>query len=167
MARMGYKRPINSVKHIIDSSGQLAVGLESVTDVVNTVNARSVITVPNEVENGATVGSIFVSIYVLGSSGSTSGLIDWYIWKKPGDAIQAGTVPTPGNTGVSQLRRFIFHEEKGLSATQDGTPMVFKGVIRIPPRFRRMGQQDKIQIVILSSEEIMDFCVKAIYKSFK
>ncbi len=100
-------------------------------------------------------------MYILGTSGSTSGVVNWYIWKNPGGQL---TTPDPTNTGVSDNRRWILHEEKGLFATQDGTPMVFKGVIKIPPRMRRIGDGDEIQVVIQTENDAAEFCVQAIYK---
>ncbi len=113
---------------------------------------------------GATVHSFFLSIFILGDSGSASGLVDWYLIKLP-----AGTTsfPNPGATGLNDQVRFIFHEEKGLFATQDGTPMVFKGVVKIPPRFRRVGRGDSWAIIIRTADSSAEFCVKAIYKYYQ
>ncbi len=106
-------------------------------------------------------------VFVLGDSGSASGLVDWHIKKNPSGLMSGADAQTPGSTGIDSNRRFIFHEEKGLFATQDGTPMVFKGVIKIPPRFRRMGEDDVLQIVLRSPVDGGQFCVKAIYKHFQ
>ena len=167
MARflMGSKRPINSVKHVIDTSGSLVMNVNSTNPVATAVVAPTSSGL-DQVPIGCTISSVFISLYVLGSSGSGSGLIDWYIRKNPGGTQTGGDQPIPGSTGSSALRRFIFHEEKGLAATQDGTPMVFKGVIKIPPRFRRMGEDDELQVVIRSSVADLEFCFKAIYKHY-
>ncbi len=122
--------------------------------------------VGTEVPAGCTISSIYLSVYILGSTGASSGLVDWYIWKNPGGTITGAEAPIPSQTGQSNVRRFIFHEEKGLYASQDGTPMVFKGVIKIPPRFRRMGQGDQLAVKIRSPEDGGTFCIKAIYKYY-
>ncbi len=160
----GYKRPINSVKHVIDSSGALVTGTVSINQIA-VAGRLSDATTPVTVTTGCNVGPIYLSVFVLGTTGGDSGLVDWYLWKEPANLIQTIDEPTPGNTGISPLRRFIFHEEKGLAATQDGTPMVFKGVIKIPPRFRRMGDGDQIKLHLLSDFPAT-FCIKSIYKEY-
>ncbi len=165
MMRSSFKRPINSLKHVVDTSGTTLGGTVSVVPIVETVRNPEA-TAPTNVQAGATVGSVYLSLFFLGSSGTVSGLIDWYLIKNPANSFGVATIPTPGNTGIEQARRFIFHEEKGLAGTEDGATMVFKGVIKIPPRFRRMGDQDELQIRILTAND-MQFCVKAIYKEYQ
>ncbi len=119
-----------------------------------------------ECEQGSSIGALYLSIFVLGDTGSSSDLADWYLYKNPGGQWTTGQLATPGNTGGSKMRRFIFHEEKGIFATQDGTPMVFKGVIKIPPRFRRCGEDDTWNLKLLSPGTAT-FCVKCIYKEYR
>ncbi len=168
MARFRSLRPVNSTKHVIDSTGQLTLNVNSNTDLAvavapGTITETGTVNVPI----GCTISSIFLSIFILGTSGSTSGLVDWHIRKNPSNQMVGADAPTPGSTGVSPNRRFIFHEEKGLYATQDGAPMVFKGVIKIPPRFRRMGDSDRLTVSIRSPNDGAEFCIKAIYKHFE
>jgi len=158
---------VNSVKNVVDTSGQLTGATQSVTDVTATVAAQTT-QGGNEVTQGSKVFAFFISIFVLGSSGSTSGLVDWYIWKNVRSAIPSASIPVPGATGTSPLRNYIIHEEKGLSATQDGTPMVFKGVIKVPRHLQRNAADDKWQIRLLSETgNDADFCIKVIYKFFR
>ncbi len=167
MVRMGSKRPIHSIKNVVDASGGTTGGTISTVPLAVAVRSLSSPVSPTEVTIGSTVSSIFVSVYILGTTGGSSGLVDWYLWKTPGQTTTGVSIPDPGNTGIKSLRRFVFHEEKGLAATQDGTPMVFKGVIRIPPRFRRMGEDDAIQLKLLTETGFdAQFCVKAIYKQY-
>ncbi len=167
MVTMG-KRPINSIKSVVDSSGALVAATSSVNDVAVAVNQRADPTVPNEVLNGSTINAIYLSVYILGESGSSSGIVNWILFKNPGNLMAGGDLPIPGNTGIAANRRFIFHEEKGLYATQDGTAMVFKGWIKIPPRFRRMGDNDKWQVILRTQAgDTAAFCVQAIYKSYQ
>ncbi len=158
-------RPINSFKHVVDSSGALAPAAESVTPICQEDPGGRSTTVPVNVAIGSKVSSLFLSIFVLGTSGSDSGLVDWYIWKNPRGSIPGGSRPIPGNTGLANTRNYIMHEEKGLAATQDGTPMVFKGVIKIPRHFQRIAQGDIFEVVILAPVA-KDFCIKAIYKNY-
>jgi len=102
-------------------------------------------------------------VFVLGAGGADSGLVDWFLIKRPASSLAP---PAPGATGVSPFRKFIIHEEKGIAATQDGTPMVFKGVIRIPKVYQRVGALDELEIH-LESQFAAQFCIKCIYKSYR
>ncbi len=160
------KSPINSIKHIIDSDGALAGGGNSVNDIATAVPNVGATFVPVEVRVGATINAFFLSIFIIGASGSgLSSSLNWYIIKTHGDQT---TLPTPGFTGNSDVRNQIFHEEKGLAGSADGTPMVFKGVIMVPRGMRRMREGDKFIIVLRNGDSTNDanFCVKAIYKSY-
>ncbi len=163
--RMSRFHPVNSFKHVVDSSGALVAGTVSVTPIMSAGDSRNTGN-PAVVAIGSKVSSLFLSIFVLGTTGGDSGLVDWYIWKNPRAQVSLGNTPTPGNTGISTNRNFIIHEEKGLAATQDGTPMVFKGVIKIPRHMQRVAEQDTINVQLVS-DFAGTFCVKAIYKDYQ
>ncbi len=167
--RMGYaKRPINSIKHVIDVEGVLVAGSDSTSDILVAVDQPTTPFKPGDVMFGSHVSSVFLSIFVIGATGTgIDGSINWYIAKQR-DGQLAGAFPTPGNTGVSSVRNQIFHEEKGLSGSADGTPMVFKGVVLIPKTFQRIRQGDQMFIRIrINGTADATFCIKAIYKSYQ
>ncbi len=162
-------QPINSIKHVIDTEGILTMnGASSISDIVVAVpNVDPATFKPGDVRVGAHVNGVFLSVFIIGSSGaSLDASINWYIIKTHD---QQTSIPFPGNTGVAEIRNQIFHEEKGLSGSADGTPMAFKGVIAIPRGMRRMRQGDKISVAIaINASATVDarFCLKAIYKSY-
>ncbi len=162
------KRPINSVKRIIDTTSVLTGGLPVQTTFANAVASRSDPFQPADLVIGETFNGIFVSVFVIGSSGTVPpSAIDWFIIKI--HSGQAGSIPNGGQTGTSELRNQIIHEEKGLSGSGDGTPMAFKGVIVIPKGMRRMREGDEWRLVVQSlSQGAVDLnvCVKVIYKSY-
>ncbi len=129
----------------------------------------------DSVERGSTINSIFLSLFFYSEGGEVATevpLVDWYIIKNPGDtftAFDATELPTPGNTGVHDNKRYIFHTEKGLAGGRDaslsGVPMVFKGVLRIPRVYRKMNANDKITIAARTNFATK-FCCQAIYKWF-
>ncbi len=134
--------------------------------IANTVTVKSASFDPTEVGIGDKINGFFLSIFIIGSSGAPiTGSINWYIIKL--HTAQTGP-PNPGATGVSTLRNQIFHEEKGLAGSGDGTPMAFKGVIAVPRSMRRMRQGDSFEVVIRlnDADQSAGFCLKAIYKSF-
>ena len=154
-------RPVHSVKQVVDST-LLGVsgGTNSTVDLVTAVDdyVGTVGTAPI----GATVKGIYLFVQIQNESSSVN--VDWFVWKNPANGF---TAVTPGATGGALKRRWILHEEKGIpgSTTQGQGPLTFRSFIRFPPKLRRMGDGDKIQIVLRSSQ-IHDICIKAIYKWF-
>ncbi len=158
-------RPIQRVKHVIDTEG-VATAIRSDSPLAIVVNAKQTPTVLTETLVGSTINAFFISVFLIGTTGiGVSGFINWYIAKlRGGQAVS--DLPNPGETGGSDLRNQIFHEEKGLSGSADGTPMVFKGVIAVPKIYRRMRSGDSFHIIIRSPTSDVNFCVKAIYNEF-
>ncbi len=157
---------VKSFKHIIDVSG-------SSTDVNTTIPLSTGIDVVadpnNEAPTGSQINGIYISLFVIGASGAPlNGPIDWYLAKSRSGQNVATAFPTPGATGGSNVRNQILHEEKGLSGSGDGTPMVFKGVIAIPKSMRRVREGDFYFILLKSATgDTNSFCCKAIYKHFE
>ncbi len=161
MARRGSRLVvINSYKNVIDTIGGLVGAVVSNTDVAIAVQPGSLVTTGNQVPIGGKITSIYYSIYAKMTDVDVIGLMDMYWWKN-----QAGqlTAPVPGNTGISEGKRYIFHEEKGLSGDDGSTPMVVKGVIKIPSRYQRFGNGDELQFRIVSGNSGF-FCAKHIYR---
>ncbi len=159
---------INSVKHIIDSEGALSGGAISTTPIGTAVTVRSAVFNPEELALGENVNGFFISVFIIGATGAPlNGSIDWYIAKLRGGQT-IGDLPAPNNAGISELRNQIFHQEKGLAGSGDGTPMAFKGVIAVPKGMRRTRSGDQYVIALSSGDATNDatFCIKAIYKSF-
>lgn len=152
-------RPVNTVKNIIDNTSLgIAAATNTTVNLVTCVNAYA--GGAGQVPIGAKVRSIY--LFVQGQCDAANGNIDWYISKNPANQM---TKPTPGATTGHPFRRFIFHEEKGLPGdySTGAGPLTFKGVIRIPPRFCRMGEDDRIDVVFRGLNQY-SFCLKAIYK---
>ncbi len=161
-------RPVNSIKHILDADGTLLNDGTSVfVPILDTKAALDAVFVPGDVRIGEKVNGIFLSIFIIGATGAPIGAsVNWYIIKQHAQQV---TFPDPDNTGVSALRNQIFHEEKGLAGSGDGTAMAFKGVIAIPRGMRRMREGDKLFIALqvnAAATGDANFCVKAIYKSY-
>ncbi len=168
MARFRNMSPINSIKHILDSEGQLTGGATSANDIAFAVpNVDTTTFKPGDIRVGGKVNAFFISLFVIGATGGpVNGSVNWYLMKihEGQDAV----LPIPGQTGTSKVRNQIIHEEKGLVGSGDGTAMAFKGVIAIPRSMRRFREGDKWRISINSIDATTDaqFCLKVIYKSF-
>ncbi len=171
-------RPINSRKNIVDDSGVLPAGSSTLlfsatsNSVLKGVD-NAVITAAEEVDVGSKVMGVFLSLFFASDSNvpaATPPLLDFYVlYDKTGavgSAFTATGLPTPGNTGVHQNKGKIFHEEKGLTGEKnDGFPMIFKSVIKIPRNFQRIGFDTRIRVVARANDDTV-YCAKAIYKWF-
>ncbi len=83
--------------------------------------------------------------------------LHWLIAKNPATDL----VFTPTLYG-SDIRKFIF--QRGLEMLPSNVATVVKRIInvRVPPRYRRMDENDSLQFVYLaSSTEAMNFCARA------
>ncbi len=170
-------RPIDSVKHIVETSGIIAASTNTVIeDILDGVPAYSLAT-SNGVPTGAKVNGFFHSMFIISESGEVANevpLVDWYIIHNPGHAwgttFDASNLPTPGSTGVHKNKRHIIHTEKALAgggdASLSGVPMAFKGVIVIPKKMRRVGEDDAFTLCIRANFAIK-FCVQSIFKHYK
>jgi len=164
-----YLRPVNSIKHVIDSEGVTTGGANSTTPIASAVVVQSAPFAPVEVVVGSYVRSFFLSIYIIGATGAGMvGTSNWFIAKSR-SGQSSGSFPGAGQTGTSDLRNQIFHEEKGVPGSIDGAPMVFRGVVKVPRIYQRMREGDEFFIRIRTSDGTNDgqFCIKAIYKSYK
>ncbi len=167
-----HNRPLR-VKHVVDTSTIIAATTNSVAQpVTDGVDAYSLADV-NGCPTGSTVKGFYFSFFAYSEGGEVANevpLVDWYVIHNPGGAFastfDSDNLPTPGATGSHKNKRFIFHEEKGLAgggdASLSGVPMVFKGVIGIPKKWQRIGQDDTIQIC-LRANFATKFCMKSIY----
>ncbi len=175
--RSDSRRPIDSVKHIVETSGIIAAGTNTVLLNLATEVATYTVADIDGVPVGANVNSMFLSCFFIAEGGELATevpLVDWYIIKNPGSTwgttFDATNLPTPGATGSHINKRHIFHTEKGLTGGGEvslaGIPMVFKGVISIPRHMRRFGSDDAIT-VCARANFATKFCFQAIYKHYK
>ncbi len=151
----------------MDSEGILTAQTTSINTIAFVRNVRQDPFQPVDVLVGSKITSVFVSLFILGDTGAPIvGSLNWYIDKRHDG--QQTSFPDPGETGVSSVRNQIFHEEKGLAGSGDGTPMAFKGVIRVPKGMQRMREGDAldIRIKVNSATDDAQFCLKVIYKEW-
>ncbi len=161
-------RPVNRIKHVVDSEGTAMDTTASDTVFVNVVNQNSLTFAPDEVLLGRKVNAFFITCFAIGDTGTgIAGSISWYLAKKHSGQTLA-SFPAPNAVGTSNVRNQIIHQEKGVPGSADGTPMVFKGVIAVPKGMRRMREGDQWFFRIQSSVTGSDanFCFRSIHNSF-
>ncbi len=168
--RQSAKRPIVSNKEIVDSVVFIvAGGVTTDIDVATSVNnyLGSVGTMP--------LGSTLLGFYLEISTNNVDNIVgrtDWFLCKRNGNE-PAVNFPVPGASGGHPLRKYIFHEEKGIhqantfdngaANTAGGQSFRTKQFLAIPKSRRRMGEDDRWTIRVGSSENY-SFCMKCIYK---
>ncbi len=173
MPRYSRLRPVNSIKNISEVSSIIAATTDTIALTVSKSVDAPAVSNSNEVSNGSTINSIYLSVYVIAEGGEVANevpLVDWYIWKNNGNQATGSEIPTPGATGTDELKRYILHQEKGLAGGGDaslaGVPMIFKGVIKLPRTFRRQAINDRIQVMVRTTFA-SKICIQAIYKWYK
>ncbi len=180
MARMGRAlayRPINSLKHVVDTSGVVIGGAQSVTDIA-VQHDDPLTSVSNRITTGGVVKSIYLRVEVAGAI-AYAGVprVYMFVFKNPGSEV---SVPPVDAVGIDKARKFVIHQEMQMQAQQttsgagggDGTfpRTLFKGVILIPRKYQRFGDGDKLQFVIGNdtgeSTGSTQWCLQCIYKEF-
>ncbi len=163
-------RPINTLKHVIDSQQTIPAGTEINVDLVHAVE-NAVSTTANECDVGSQVSSLFVNIQVINSTNAVDAINNAYFFALLNPGSNLANIPNVNAVGISNNRKMIFHQEMVmLSDANDSIPItLFKGVLRIPRKARRLGVNDKMTLVIgtpTGGAEI-DVCVQSIYKEVR
>ncbi len=124
-----------------------------------------VTTVHNDVQNGSKIFRLWLEFWIYGqTAGATNDIIDAYIIKDPGNNL---TLPDPGTVGTSNEKKFVFKTWKGLMGVKSlgGQPYMWRGWIKVPKIYQRMGADDRITIVY-RSPTIGDVCTNVILKYY-
>ncbi len=161
-------RPIHRIKHVVDSSGQLAAATQIFIPVIQTVD-NPVLANTTECETGSKVNGIFLNVEIASNEAFDSGAIPQvYLAVLKNNAGDITTF-NPTTTGDDDRKRFIIHQEMAMiNNTIGGNPRsLFKGVIVIPKGFRRNGPADKLDIILQSTALNIVFCIQCIYKEFR
>ncbi len=165
-------RPINTLKHTIDSQISIPAGTSTDVRLVNAVE-NAVSSTADQCDVGSHVRTIFVNVQVINSTNAVGAINNCYcyFYGDPGGNITPAQFPPVNEVGTSNLRKMIFHQEMTmLSDENDSIPItLFKGVLRIPRKMSRLGVDDKIQVKIgtpVGGPEV-EACVQCIYKEIR
>ncbi len=161
-------RPIHRIKHVVDSSGTLAVPGTGVSlNLVRTVDAP-VLANTGDVETGAKVNGIYLKVEVACLVEVASAIPNVYmiIVKNPGGNI---TAPSATAVGASDNKRFVIHQEmiNVENVTGGQARILFNGVIAIPKGYRRFAPNDLLQLIIIAPSIQIAYCVQCHYKEFR
>ncbi len=166
MARFLATRPVNRIKHVVDSEGGLVIATQSAIDIIQTKDAP-VLANTTEVETGSVVHGIYLHIELSHTAGTGRPNMYFVLWKIPGNAFN---IPDGNAVGASDVKRYAIHQEMIMLSGDAGNGLprpIFNGVIKIPKGYKRFGPDDRLRVALLSPTVTGDFCLQAHYKEFK
>ena len=167
--RRRFPRPkVSSEKNIVTAFTATVAGTKQGITLAQAVNAADNTNVL-QVTRDCHIYKIWLELWVSAIETATEGVttgIDMYLIKNPGANL---TTPTPGTVGSSNEKKFVFRSWKGLIASRkEGFPAyTWRGWVKVPKVYQRMGTDDVIQLVVLSTGADALICHDVIYKWYK
>ncbi len=158
-------RPVNRIKHVIDSQFATGVGGQQDTTLAS-ANDAPVLANVTECETGSTVNAIY--LHLEAGATSSAALSNGYmiVYKNPGGNIAS---PQPNTIGSNDNKRFVIHQEMVMfQKVSDSNPRtLFNGVIVIPRGYRRMAPNDLLVVRVSSPGTSVNWCLQCHYKEFR
>ncbi len=160
---------------IIDSVKNSVVRLQAVTTSGDTssIIAQAMDNPTTAVDQGVMKGGKVFRIWIELSytltgtvTDGVSTVMDIYMMLNPGSNL---TPPQPGTQGTSNEKKYVFKTWRGLvgARSQGCNPFYWKGWIKIPKVYQRMGTDDQILIISRATGVAGVICIQAIYKYYK
>ncbi len=165
-SRLG--RIVDSNKNIISSLTPVTTGANAINTIALAVDSATNTTV-NEVTRGSKIFRIWAEITYNTTATSIDGVtnaFEAYIIKNPGANL---TPPNPGSVGSSNEKKFVFKMWRSLAGprSEGWNAYVWKGWLKVPKVYQRMGADDTIAIVSRAIGVDGIFCNLFVYKWFK
>ncbi len=161
-------RPVNSIKHIVDIQGGLIADTSVEEVLIEGVDAPVHTADADHVKVGAKVNGIFLNVQVAATGTSALANVYMFVYGNPGGNIPAGSIPKGNQIGISDFKNMVFHQE--MTMTEKNTTAIprtlFKGVLKLPRKFGRIGTNDQIGISLYSPGITWDYCIQCIYKEY-
>ncbi len=161
-------RPVQRIKHIVDSSATVGAAVVVQDVLVNAVDAPIIANI-RDVITGSKVNGIFLNVQVQSNQLQTAAIHNIYmaVYKNPGGLI---TTPiNPNSTGDDVNKKLVIHQEMSIvENAKDGNPRtLFKGVVVVPKGMRRFGANDQLIVSLRSNASDFKYCLQCIYKEFR
>ncbi len=159
---------VNSTKNVVSAFTAISTGAQTDLLVARAVDSAALATT-TDVERGCIIKAIWLELWIYASAEAVAGVthgIDAYLIKNPGDNL---TPPIPSTTGSSNEKKFIIKQWKGLTGarTQGSLPYSWRGWVKIPKRYHRMGADDRWEFVSIATGANAIQCTNFIYKWYK
>lgn len=130
---------------------------------------------PVQVNPGSIINSIYLRVEALHNSGTWVVIPRVYmaVIKDPANELAN---PFPADVGVSDVKRFVIHQEMmmvtGIAADDNSFPRTFfQGVIKIPRGYRRFGHNDRLKLIysldVAATTATVSVCSQCIYKEYR
>jgi len=163
--RQNNLRPVNRIKHVVDSQNAVGLGVPLFLTLVDTVDAP-VLANTDEVVTGSTINGIYLKVEINATSSAALSNAYMYVAVNPGNTL---TLPNPNVVGTFEEKRFIIHQEMVMlqQVTNSNPRTLFNGVIAIPRGYRRMSPNTRINLVIFSPGVNLNACIQCHYKEFR
>ncbi len=162
-------RPVNRIKHVVDSAATLAKATVLPTSLIIAVDSP-VLANTNEVVTGSKVHGIYLKVEIASNDAIDVGALpNTYlaVYKNPGNNL--ATID-PTTVGSNDNKRFVIHQEMVMieNKGQGGNPRIlFNGVIAIPKGYQRFGPNDRLFMSVRSQALDIVQCIQCHYKEFR
>ncbi len=161
-------RPIQRIKHVVDSSATLTAAAQLNTVLVK-ASDTPVLANTTEVITGSKVYGIYLKYEVASNEAQDVGAIPnvyLAIFKNPGSNLSN---PVPNAVGANDDKRYVIHQEMiMLDNKLGGNPRIlFNGVIKIPKGLSRFGPNDALTASILAPALNIASCLQCHFKEFR
>ncbi len=161
-------RPINRIKHVVDSSATVTGGVAGLF-VLATSTDTPTLADTTGVETGSKIHGFYISFEVASNQVTEAGAIpNFYfaLFKNPGGNL---TVPVANAIGANDNKRYVIHQEMKMIENQvSGNPRtIFNGVIVVPKGMQRMGPNDEWRVLTICPAIDTAQCIQAHFKEFR
>ncbi len=162
-------RPVNRIKHVVDSQATLAAGVNGNFPVVLTTDTPT-LAATSSCETGSKVNGFYLRVEVASNEAISLGAVPnvyLIVWKDVGGNL---TPPTPNAVGANDNKRFVIHQEMTMIENKgqgSNARTIFNGVVVVPKGMRRNAPNDEWQVQILSPSLDIVVCTQFHYKEFR
>ncbi len=158
-------RPVNRIKHVIDSQQAGAAGTQIAVSLIDTEDAPDIADT-DSVQTGSTVNAIYLKAEAVNLTASVLPNIYMFVFKNPSSAL---TAPEGNVVGSSDLKKYVIHQEMTMiqRAANSNPRTLFNGVIVIPKGYRRNGPDDNMSVLYFSPGIAFEVCTQCHYKEFR
>ncbi len=162
-------RPINRIKHVVDSSATLAANT-NLPIVLATATDTPTLAVTSSVETGSKINGFYIRVEAASNNAISAGAIpNFYmiVWKDQGQNL---TQPNANAVGSNDNKRLVIHQEMTMIENKgqgSNARTIFNGVVVIPKGMRRMAPNDRWNVAVLCPALATAVCLQAHYKEFR
>ncbi len=162
-------RPINRIKHVVDTSATVAAAANG-NHVLALTTDTPTLAATTSVETGCKINGFYIRFEAASNEAIDLGAIPnfyFLVWKNVGGNL---TPPTPNAVGANDNKRYVIHQEMTMLENKgqgSNARTIFNGVVVIPKGMRRMGPNDEWQVQALCPALDTAVCMQAHYKEFR